>query len=491
MSLQLSQPRSGATRGNAASNAPVVLLAPLVLAVGCAAGPTYHTPAAPPATPAAYTASDTTLPGTAAADRWWTLLADPLLDDLITQALADNPDLAAAEARVQQARAVARATGANLLPSLDAAGGVGRNQLSRNSENLSLIPFTPPKTAFTDYRVGLDVTWEIDLAGRTRREVEAAFARFGSQGETRNDARVIVAAEVASAYVDYRVNSERVDLARRLLATLDETLRLARLEQQAGLISDSELRQAKAEQLAEAGIPATLDAARESARFQLAALTGVPAAELAARLQPAAPIPAAPAVTPIGLPSELLRRRPDVRRAERDLAAATADVGSAVAAQFPRLSLTGDGGFDSVRSGELTSAASRYFDLVPQLSVPLFNGGRLRRQVEAARAARDAALASYRGTVLRAFADAESAVVRFAGDRHLAVSLAAAAGTLEESLRLERTRYAAGDNSMLDVLAAERSANRAADQRAESAGQLVVDFVALQKALGGGWQAPN
>jgi outer membrane protein, multidrug efflux system len=126
-----------------------------------------------------------------------------------------------------------------------------------------------------------------------------------------------------------------------------------------------------------------------------------------------------------------------------------------------------------------------------QLSVPLFSGGRLRRHVEAAEAAREAALANYRGTVLRAFADAESAVVRFAGDRGRAATLASAAATLAESLGLERKRYAAGDVSMLDVLAAERSANRAADQRAGSAGQLLVDFVALQKALGGGWLSVN
>jgi outer membrane protein, multidrug efflux system len=483
--------RAGATRRAAPTIAATVLLAPLLLAGGCAAGPTYRAPAVTVAVPASYTGSDATLPSTAPADRWWALLGDSLLDDLVSRALADNPDLAAAEARVRQARALARATGATLLPSLNASGRVGRDKLSRNGENLALIPFTPPTTEFTDYRAGLDVAWEIDFAGRTRREVEAAVARFGGQGETRNDARVVIAAEVATAYVDYRVACERLALARRTLATLEETLRLVRLQQQAGLISESDLRQAEAEHLASAGVPATLDAARDSARFRLAALTSVPASELAARLEPVVPIPATPMPTPIGMPSDLLRRRPDVRRAERDLAAATADVGSAVAAQFPRLSLVGDAGFDSVRSGDLTNAASRFWNVGAQLSVPLFSGGRLRRHVEAAEAAREAALANYRGTVLRAFADAESAVVRFAGDRGRAATLASAAATLAESLGLERKRYAAGDVSMLDVLAAERSANRAADQRAGSAGQLLVDFVALQKALGGGWLSVN
>jgi outer membrane protein TolC len=190
----------------------------------------------------------------------------------------------------------------------------------------------------------------------------------------------------------------------------------------------------------------------------------------------------------VGLPSELLRRRPDVRRAERELAAATADVGGAVAAQFPRLSLVGDFGWDSVYPGTLASAASRYWNIAPQLTLPLFAGGRLRGQVQAAEAARDAALASYRATVLRALADTESSLVRFATERSREASLVAAAASLDANLSLERRRFEAGDASMIDVLAAERAANLAADQRAASDGQLVQDYIALGKALGGGWQ---
>lgn len=455
---------------------------------GCAVGPRYVAPDARALAPAAYPVADAAVSSDAAADRWWTTLGDPLLNELIAQALAGNLDLAAAEARVQQARAGARVVGAAFYPAANLDGRVGRDKLSLNGENLALIPFKPSTTEFTDYRVGFDAAWELDLAGRTRHEVDAAVARLGSSAESRNDARLVVAADVADAYVGYRVAAQRLSLAQRTLASLDETLRLVGLEVRTGVASEGDLSRIEADRQNAAGILASLEAARQSSVFRLAALTGEPLDSLSRRLDPPRDIPAVPTTTPVGLPSDVLRRRPDVRRAERELAAATADVGSAVAAQFPRLSLVGDFGWDSVRSGELTSAASRYWNIGPQLTLPLFAGGQLRARADAARYGRDAALASYRATVLRALADTEASLVRFASERSRAASLAAAAASLEVNLGLERRRFAAGDASMIDVLAAERAANGASDQRAASDGQLAQDYVALGKALGGGWQ---
>jgi NodT family efflux transporter outer membrane factor (OMF) lipoprotein len=478
-------------RGPAAAMAAIatVTLAGALHIAGCAVGPNYREPDSAQLAPAAYPTPDpslapTELPAGAPADRWWSAFNDPLLDSLVATALTGSPDLAAAEARVRQARALARVAGAGFYPALDAAGRVSRDKLSRNGENLALIPFTPTTTEFTDYRVGFDASWEIDLAGRTRREVEAALARLGSSGESRNDARVVV------AYVDYRVAVERLGLARGNAAMLEETLKLVRLERQAGLASEVDWRRMEAEQLSAAGAPPTLEAEVRAALFRLAALTGQPSMALAPRLESVQPVPTTPAATPIGLPSDLLRRRPDIRRAERDLAAASADVGSAVAAQFPRLSLVGDFGWESVRTGDLTAAASRYWNLGPQLTLPLLAGGRLKGHVEAAKATREAALASYRSIVLKAFADTETSLIRFANARARAATLAAAAETLDAGLSLERRRFAAGEASQLDVLAAERSLNQASDQRVASAGQTALEFVALQKALGGGWQMP-
>jgi NodT family efflux transporter outer membrane factor (OMF) lipoprotein len=481
-------PASSAAIGRRRAPLAITSVATAILA-GCAVGPNYSAP--DPHPPAAYAVADAALSDAAPQDQWWVALGDPLLDELVALALAGNPDLAMAEARVHQARAIATVVGAEFYPSANLDARVSRDKLSLNSENLALIPVKPSTTEFTDYRLGFDAAWEIDLAGRTRREVEAAVARLDSSTESRNDARLVVAADVADAYVEYRAATLRLALARRTLASLDEVLRLVILEVRAGVASDGDLQRANADRLDAAGVVPSFEAAVQSAAFQLAALTGVPLDALTRRLEAPRDIPAVPATTSVGLPSELLRRRPDVRRAERELAAATADIGGAVAAQFPRLSLVGDFGWDSVHPGTLASAASRYWNIAPQLTLPLFAGGRLRGEVQAAEAARDAALASYRSAVLRAFADTESSLVRFATERSRQASLVAAAASLESSLALERRRFEAGDASMLDVLAAERAANQAADQRTASAGQLVEDYIALGKALGGGWQVPN
>jgi len=458
---------------------------------GCAVGPKYSAPDPQVLAPAAYPVADGALSSGMPADRWWLSLNDPLLNDLIERALAGNPDLVTAEARVQQSRALARVAGADFYPTVNATARVSNDKLSENGETLSLVRIKPTTTEFTDYRLGFDAAWEIDLAGHTRREVEAAVARLGSSAESRNDARLVVAADVAAAYVDYRVAAQRLVLERRTLETLAESRRLVSLQVRAGLASDTDLKHAEADRLNAAGVIPSLEARLRTATIQLSALTGEPVDALAQRLEAPRLIPAAPDTTPVGLPSELLRRRPDVRRAERELAAATADVGSAVAAQFPRLTLVGDFGWDSVRSGELLNAASQYWNVGPQLTVPLFAGGRLRSQVDAAEAGRAAALASYRSAVLRALSDTESSLVRYATERRREAELSAAVANLESSLVLERRRFDAGDVSMIDVLAAERLALQEADQRAESAGQLAQNYIALGKALGGGWQVPN
>lgn len=477
--LRFFGPLSGSLR-------PSVLAAALCGLAACTGGPDFRTPVVAP--PESYAAPGTGTSATAPMDRWWTSFGDATLTDLVERALADNPDLATAEARVRQARALARASGAAFYPTVNASGRVSRDKLSVNGENLALIPFTPKTTEFTDYRLGFDTAWEIDLAGRTRRDVEAAVARFGSAAESRNDARVVVAAEVSRAYIEYQVAAARLALARRNAAAADDSLRLVATQEHAGVASATDRGRIEADREAAAAVIPALESARDGALFRLVALTAQDRSAVLARLAGSAGVPVVPAAVPVGLPSELLRRRPDVRRAERDLAAATAEVGSAVAAQFPRLSLVGDFGWDSVRSGDLTNAASRYWNLVPQLTVPVFAGGRLRRQVESAEAARDAATASYRSTVLRAFADTETALVQFAAERSRNANLTAAAAALDGNLGHERRRFNVGDASMLEVLAADRSAAQAEDQRVAGAGQLALDYVALGKALGGGWQ---
>ena len=452
---------------------------------GCAAGPVYRPPAFEPAPQ--YLAQAPAFTAAAPAERWWTVFGDPLLEELVAAALADSPDLLAAEARVRGARALRSVAGADALPQLEARSDVSRDQLSRNGENFANLPFPNPKTEFTDYRLGFDASWELDLAGRTRRALEAAAARVDSAVASRDDARVVLAAEVVSSYASYRVGQQRVALANETLAAYTETARLVDLQRQAGLASELQKQRAAAERLSAEAIVPALEAETGVALYRVAALIGQQPAALAARLAAVTPVPAPPDSVPIGLPSDLLRRRPDIRRAERELAAATADIGVAVAEQYPRFSLTGDVGLDSIRRGDLTDAASRFWNLGPQLTVPLLAGGRLRAQVSAREAARDVALQAYRAAVLKALADTESALIRYSHEHSRAVSLAASHAALDHMLALARQRYGAGETALTDVLDVQRESNQLADQQAQSAGQAALNFAALHKALGGGW----
>jgi NodT family efflux transporter outer membrane factor (OMF) lipoprotein len=469
--------------------APAALLAASLAGVSaCTVGPRYTAPDAGAAAPSAFATGDAALSADAPLDRWWLALGNATLTSLIERALTGNPDLATAEARVQQARALARVAGAEFYPSVNAGGQVSEDRFSRHSETLSLVPFVPKTTEFTDFRLGFDASWEIDLAGKTRHDVEAAVARLGGSVESRNDARLVVAADVADAYIVHQANARRLDIAQRTLDARDETLRLVTLEARAGVASEADRRRAEADRLQAAGALPPLLAERQSALFELAALTGSAADTLAGELSGSGDLPAAPTRAPVGVPADVLRRRPDVRQAERELAAATADVGSSVAAQFPRLTLVGDLGWDSVHTGDLVDAASRYWNLTPQLTVPLFSAGRLRQQVKASEAARDAALGSYRAAVLRALSDAESSIVRFSNERHREAELAEASASRHADVDFQRRRFAAGDASMIEVLGAELAMNQAEDEDLASRAQLARNYVALGKALGGGWQ---
>lgn len=456
----------------------------------CALDPDYRAPAADGLVPAGYPAQATDLPvagAVAPASAWWRAFGDPVLDGLVDAALASSPDLVAAEWRVAQARALAEAAGAQYYPQASIDGRVGRDELSRNGENLALIPFKPAHTTFTDYRIGFDASWELDLFGHTRRQAEAAAARAGSVEQSRADARVVIAAETARGYLEYRTALRRLAVARASEAAYAKTAELVGLQHAAGIASDLDLSRAQTDAIASSAVSPALEADRRAALFRLSSLTGLPVADVDARLGGTVGEPAAPPGVPAGLPSDLLLRRPDLRRAERDLAAATADAGVAAAERFPRISLVGDLGLDSVHPGDLTQAASRYWNFGPQVSVPVFSAGRLRSQSRAADAAREAALASYRSSVLNALADVETALVRYGADVRRSQALQEAGARIEGARSLTRLRYEAGEATLLEVMDAERAVQAVGDQRAAVDGQVGLDYVALQKALGGGW----
>ncbi len=420
-------------------------------------------------------------------DRWWVSLHDPLIDEWVARALQSGPDMALAEARVREGRALLAMNGASRLPQLSAGARSSRDHLSRNGESFANIPFANPAIAFTDYRLGFDASWEIDLFGHTARSVEAADARLASREAARNDAALRLAAEVARTVIDIRTLTLRLALARQRAAIQQDIVRLTGVQRDAGWVSDSEVAQAEAAREDSLALLPPLASARAGSLAALSVLVDVPLATLDARFATVQAVPPA-VITPLAsLPSDLLLRRPDVRQAERELAAATADIGVAVAEQYPRLSLVGSAGWDSIEPGGLTAAASRFWSIGPQLSLPLLAGGRLKAQLAAREAGRDVALAGYRKAVLGAFADVDSAMLRYREALNSHAVQAAALQARQHQYDLVAQRVKAGDAGQLELLASAGQRDMARDALLSAEQQLATCLVALHKALGGGF----
>jgi NodT family efflux transporter outer membrane factor (OMF) lipoprotein len=452
---------------------------------GCSAvGPTYRPPE-PIAVPAQYLepAGNANLLST-----WQALLRDPVLQQLQTRALADSPDLALALARLGQARAVQAVQEGSTGPTLNASAQASSDMLSKNGEMFANVPPVQNlKSQFINTQAGFDASWEIDLFGYQRRLSEAANARTEAVAVRAQDARVTLTAEVARNYMELRLWQQRLQLALVQLKAMDDQLAITRVAVEHGETAkmDGLRLQNQRDNFA-----ATLPALAFSERQNLAALsplTGMPMAELQSLLQPTDSLPAMPEAPAAGLPAELLKHRPDVRAAERDWAAASADVGVATAAQYPRISLVGSAGWQSVHDNDLFTAASEFWSVGPRVSLPLFNSGRLANQVVANEAALDAARVSYRKTLLSAVADVDASLSRLSRYELRRTQLVQAEAQQQEILRLTQAQFNAGAVAQFEVIAAQRNLNTQQDQLAQAQGQSLTALVALYKALGGGW----
>jgi multidrug efflux system outer membrane protein len=461
----------------------------IAAAGGCAVGPDYHpSPASAPiawSSPVASGLSDRP----AGNSEWWTSFHDPELDFLIQQAARSNLDLRVAEARLRQARAVREMSAANFWPTLDASASAARARQSQNQPFFGALPL-PANFPFeySVYKAGFDASWEIDLFGGKRRAREAATAEWEGAVEDRNSAMVSLLAEVARNYVELRGGQLRLEIARRNLKLQEEALELIRARFQGGVANELDVTRAAA---LLAGLQATippLDTAVRGTMYGLAVLLGREPGELVTELSRTQPVPSAPPEVPIGLPSDLLRRRPDVRRAERQLAAETARVGVAKSDWFPKLSLTGDAGQESVSTGTFFEPGSRFWSIGPSLQWRALDFGRVRAEVQAQSAVQEAALATYEKTALLSLQEAENAVVAYAQEQIRHRALADVAAENRRSLDMANGLYAAGRVNYLDVLEARRSLNQSEDQLAVSDQAVSLDLIALYKALGGGWE---
>ncbi|QMW21605.1 efflux transporter outer membrane subunit [Sandaracinobacteroides saxicola] len=470
------------TQSNEGLRAVIGITSPLFLA-GCMVGPDYA--ALPPPAPPAFVGEPSRPSPLAEAEvpaEWWRTLGDAMLDELVEEALAANLDIATALARIDEARASRTAVAAGLLPQITGSGSVGESSVSRNTPNGAFLP----QRTNPSFNLGANVAWETDLFGGLRRSVEAADARIGGAQASADAVRLATASEVARQYVALRGIQTRLAVADDNIAAARALRDVAREKRIGGIgTALDETRAAAQLELARAAAPPLRTAAR-TLMHGLAVLTAQPPTALMARLETAIPIPQPPLVVAAGLPASVLLRRPDMRVAERTYAAAVANIGVAKVEALPRLTLTGSGGGSSTALSNLLAAPSLVWQALGTLAGPIFDGGRAKSNIVAARARAEQARLTYQQTALVALREVEDALVALQNDRALLETLTAQAEQTSEAVRLTRIAYRGGIADFTTVLDAERTDAQAKDQLANAKAVAASDLIALYRVLGGG-----
>ncbi len=459
-------------------------IAAAVFLGGCAVGPNYQRPE----TPVDAHFANAGEPGFAeaeAVEHYWTGFNDPMMTGLIDDALAHNKDLSAAAANLRAARAARRLAGFDQYPTVNLAASYTHNLDSQ--EQLPGVDMHDRE--FDAAQAGFDGLWELDLFGRVRRNVEAARGDVGAAAATLQDARVSVIAEVARDYFILRGLQDQWVLTQRNADNQFNTLKLTRNRLEAGRGNELDTARAEAQwQTTLASIP-TLEASIATTCYRLSVLTGRQPTALSASLMSLAPMPALPPLNPIGTPQQLLRRRPDVRVAERRLAASTARIGVAVGDLFPKVTLVGDVGYFAPTFGEFGESQARSFSVGPSISWAAFDLGRVRARISTAKAQTDQALAAYEGAVLGALEDTEGALISYGRSQSRREALQIAAAASDKAADLARKRFEGGLIDFLEVLDAERTALSAESLLSQSRTDAATSLIAVYKALGAGWRA--
>lgn len=449
-----------------------------VLMTGCTVGPDYQRPtvAATTTWKEIDTTNTTVLP-----PEWWSVFNDGELNALEMQAVAANQDLKRATARVTEARALARVNKAELYPNVTAGGANTRSRQSENRDN------APLKRDTDDFSASFDLSYEVDIWGRVRRNIEAATADARAVATDLQVVLLTLTADVARNYQLLRSFDNEKLVIEATIALRRDTLQLQQTRFQAGLINEVDVTRAKTEL---ANVEAELHAvvrSRAQIEHALAVLCGQPPASFTIAAKATS---ITPPEIPAGLPSELLRRRPDVVAAEHNLEAANARIGVAKAAFFPTIKLTSASGFASADLGTLVDWPSRFAQFGPSISVPVFQGGRNRANFEAAEARYEHNVATYRGQVLNAFRDVEDSLSDLSTLVSQGEAVNRALNSARDTVTLASERYQQGLSSYLDVVDAQRAALQAERQDAQLRGQRAIATILLAKALGGGWTNP-
>ncbi|ARJ40627.1 RND transporter [Pantoea alhagi] len=480
------------------------LLALSLLLVGCAVGPDYQPPR--PQMPVSWRDLSSTAaskPQSSAIDpSWWRSFNDPQLNSLIDRAIAGNLSLQQAILRIAGAREQLAQARGGLLPAVNGNVSARRQQLGAkgvleaNGAYDQIDEYAPELRSSLDsltqpinlYQGSFDASWELDLWGKVRRQTEAATAQQQESIESRNDALVSLQAEVARAYLQLRGAQAITRTLQTQIDVAQQTLELTQSQQRNGLAPQLDVENARAQLSSlRAQLPQYQAQARQ-AMNGLAVLMGKPPGALDSELSAEKALPALPAAVPVGIPSTLARRRPDIRQAEANLHAATANIGVSVAQLFPSLSLTGQLGVRNTDASYLDNWSSHFYSYGPALSIPVFQGGRLVSSVKLTRARQASSALNYRQTVLTALQDVENALVSYRTDQERATQMDETVSALQSSFDLASDSYKKGLSTFLEVLDAQRQLAQAKQQAEQARVQSSLDLVALYKALGGGWE---
>jgi len=470
---------------------PQILASVAALAIlsGCAVGPDYKRPK--PAAPQTWSAplvSGATNQEPSASS-WWKNFNDPQLDSLIERALAANHDLKIAAARVREARAQYRIVASQQGPTLDASGSYSRQTASKHQPILGSMPIPSYVPYENDvYQAGFDASWELDIFGGTRRAVEAGKAAVAAAEYGQRSAQITLLGEVARNYVEMRGLQRRLEITLKNLKVQEDSLAITQDRFKNGLTSDLDVQQAATLLANTRSVIPSFETAIQASIYRIGTLLGQPPGVLTAELSKPAPVPSAPPTVPVGLPADLLRRRPDIQQAERMLAASSAAIGVAKSDLFPKFFLTGAAGFQSVSARNWIAEDSQFWSLGPTVQWRIFDAGRVRANIRVQNARQEQALAAYEKTVLSSFEEVENLLVAYAKEQIRRRSLEDAFKSSQDSVHLADQLYSSGLANFINVLDAERSLYQAEDALAQSDSTVTQNLIGLYKALGGGWE---
>jgi outer membrane protein, multidrug efflux system len=457
-----------------------------LLLAGCAVGPNYKRPQV--AVPRQWTVAAAR--GTSAKpiekEEWWSSFQDAELSSLIERAAKQNLDLKLALERVEEARAARGIARSAYFPSIDASASATRNR------QRVIAPVVPGSVKivpaeYNNFQGGLGASWELDVFGGIRRGVQAASADVAAAEENGRDVRVILLGDVGRVYAQLRGFQRRLEIANKNIKTQQDTLDLTRARAKAGLATELDVSRAAAQLESTKAVVPTLLGGIDVSIHRLSVLLGEEPGALKSELENASPIPAAGPDVEVGLPSDLLERRPDIRRSEAQLAAATARIGEAKADLFPRFVLTGAAGRQASQLHDITLGAGNFFSVGPGISLPLFTGGRIRSNIAVQNAREREALVSYQSSVLNALEEVQDALVNYAQEQERRDRLNEAAQQSQVAVDLATEQYKAGLTDFLSVLDAQRELYADEDQAVQSQTSVTTDVIALYRALGGGW----